>query len=126
MCETRFDLKCNVMKNVFILGMSNSNCCAGRKINFINKKFQWAADDKIFNIIICFKHFFPVILDLIKSNNTYLVAIWKLTFHYANLKTSLRATKDKQWGRMRPAGRQFDMPGLYVWDLIRANCIKSG
>jgi hypothetical protein len=32
--------------------------------------------------------------------------------HYANLKTSLRAAKDKQWGRMRPAGRQFDMPDL--------------
>ncbi len=26
--------------------------------------------------------------------------------HYANLKTSLRAAKDKQWGR------QFDMPDL--------------
>jgi hypothetical protein len=23
-----------------------------------------------------------------------------------------RAAKDLQWGRMRPAGRQFDMPGL--------------
>jgi hypothetical protein len=32
--------------------------------------------------------------------------------HYANLKTSLRAAKDKQWGRMRPAGHQFDMPAL--------------
>jgi hypothetical protein len=30
-----------------------------------------------------------------------------------NLKTSLRAAKDKQWGRMRPAGLQFDMPGLW-------------
>jgi hypothetical protein len=26
--------------------------------------------------------------------------------------TSLRAAKDKQLGRMRPAGRQFDMPAL--------------
>ena len=31
-----------------------------------------------------------------------------------NLKTSLRATIDKQWGGMRPAGRQFDMPGLHL------------
>ncbi len=31
---------------------------------------------------------------------------------YASLKTSLRATKDKQWGHMRPTGRQFDMSGL--------------
>ncbi len=23
-----------------------------------------------------------------------------------------RAAKDRQWGRMRPAGRQFDMPVL--------------
>jgi len=23
-----------------------------------------------------------------------------------------RAAKDLQWGRMRPAGRQFDMPGI--------------
>jgi hypothetical protein len=26
------------------------------------------------------------------------------------LKSSLRAAEDKHWGRMRPAGRQFDMP----------------
>jgi hypothetical protein len=28
------------------------------------------------------------------------------------MKRSLRAEKDKQWGRMRPADRQFDVPAL--------------
>ncbi len=32
-----------------------------------------------------------------------------------NLKTSPRAAKDKQWRRMRPAGRQFDMPAVEVF-----------
>jgi len=27
-------------------------------------------------------------------------------------KRSLQAAFNKQWGRIRPAGRQFDMPGL--------------
>ena len=27
---------------------------------------------------------------------------------------SLRAALDKQWGRMRPAGHQFDMPAVHV------------
>jgi len=41
-------------------------------------------------------------------------------------KTMPRAAKDLQWGRMRPAGRQFDMPALYVnnFSLIYKN-VKS-
>ena len=31
---------------------------------------------------------------------------------FQNPKRSLWAAKDNQWGRMRPTGRQFDMPGL--------------
>jgi hypothetical protein len=27
----------------------------------------------------------------------------------------MQAAKDKQWGRIRPAGRQFDMPVLDTW-----------
>ncbi len=31
---------------------------------------------------------------------------------------SPRAELDKQWGRMRPAGRQFDMPALYAREYV--------
>ena len=30
------------------------------------------------------------------------------------MKLSIRATQNKQRGRMQPAGRQFDMPGIVV------------
>jgi len=32
-------------------------------------------------------------------------------------KSPIRAAQNKQRGRMRPAGRQFDMPGLGHWDV---------
>jgi hypothetical protein len=31
------------------------------------------------------------------------------------MKILIRATQNKQRGRMRPAGRQFDMPVLETW-----------
>jgi len=31
------------------------------------------------------------------------------------MKKSIRAAQNKQKGRMRPAGRQFDMPGLRAY-----------
>ena len=41
-----------------------------------------------------------------------------------NLKRSLRAALDKRWGRMRPAGRQFDMPAVGGWVVGQKNQVK--
>jgi len=39
------------------------------------------------------------------------------------MKTLIRAAENKQRGRMRPAGRQFDMPALgdYVFRVLPCN-----
>ncbi len=44
---------------------------------------------------------------------------------FLNSKRLQRAAKDKQWGRMRPAGRQFDMPGIYYTVFIYTRFIHG-
>jgi len=39
-------------------------------------------------------------------------------FNYSIIKSHIRAAQNKQSGRMRPAGRQFDMPGLECHEIF--------
>jgi len=41
-------------------------------------------------------------------------------------KNPIRAAQNRQRGHMRPAGRQFDMPGLGCRFLTRGSCTPKG
>jgi len=103
-------------------GMSNSNYLAGRKCTKnLQKGHKIAQKSQVGQILqnimienaftyVLFGSFHVLVLKIVHIGKESKIMGKKIIFSI--MKIPIRAAQNKQRGRMRPAGRQFDMPAL--------------